>query len=446
VQKEAALIAMDSFDIASAVARLYDADPGREWARMDRHRTEFAVTLRVLREFLPRPPASVLDCGGGPGRYAIELAQQGYAVTLFDLAIGNLALARQRAAEANAELARYEQGTATDLARFPAGSFDAVLLMGPLYHLLEECERRQALAGAYRVLAPGGVLFAAFITRYAAHRDCAARYPAQLLAEQPIYDRILADGCLPPPADGRVSFVAYFAHPTEAAPLCWQAGFEVAAVLGVEGVASAAEEELNKLDGPAWDAWVDVNRQIAADPCIHGGAEHLLAVAVKPRWRPALAALARRLDAAGVHYKIVGGASLALHGLPLAVRDVDIETDAPGAYRFQQLFPTRVVEPVALRCGDAYRSHLGHFDFDGIPVEVMGGLERREGEAWLPTWATTETIVKLEDVPVRVSWLEEETLACVRRGRLERAAFCLPRCDHDRLMALLRRGIKTQGV
>jgi SAM-dependent methyltransferase len=416
----------------------YDADPEREWARMDRHRTEFAVTLRALREHLPLPPARVLDCGGGPGRYAIELARQGYEVVLFDLSAGNLRLAREKAAEAGVTLAGFEQGTATDLARFPDESFDAVLLMGPLYHLLEESERRRALAEARRVLKSGGPLFAAFIARYAAHRDCAARYPAQLLVERGVYDRILADGRLPPADDGRPGFVAYFAHPTEAAPLCWRAGFEVAAVLGVEGVVSTAEEEINKLSDAAWDAWVDVNWQVASDPCIHGGTEHLLVVARKPRWRTALREIARRLDIAGVHYKVVGGTSPALHGLPIAVKDLDIEMSAEGIYRFQALFADHVVEPVGFRESAAYRSHFGRFDFAGVIVEVMGDLQRREGESWVPTAATTEATVNLDGVPVRASTLEEETLAYVRRGRLDRAAACLPHCDRDRLLALLR--------
>ena len=86
--------------LATAVANLYDSMSEHEWARMDRHRTEFYVTLRALREHLPPPPARVLDCGGGPGRYAVELARWGYDVTLFDLSAGNLALAREKTAEA----------------------------------------------------------------------------------------------------------------------------------------------------------------------------------------------------------------------------------------------------------------------------------------------------------------------------------------------------------
>ena len=95
--------------------RYYDLQPEREWARLERHRTEFAVTMRALAAYLPRPPARVLDCGGGPGRYAIELARRGYQVTLFDLSSACLKLAETKAAEAGVALTSYEQGTAAQL-------------------------------------------------------------------------------------------------------------------------------------------------------------------------------------------------------------------------------------------------------------------------------------------------------------------------------------------
>ena len=283
--------------LAAAVANLYDSMSEREWARLDRHRTEFYVTLRALREHLPPPPARVLDCGGGPGRYAVELARWGYDVTLFDLSSGNLALARKKAAEAGVTLAGFEQGTALDLSRFADHSFDAVLLMGPLYHLLEEAERRRALAEARRVLKPGGPLFAAFISRYAAHRDAAAHYPTEPVDRPGLYERIEADGVLPPTPSGPPTFTAYFARPEEVAPLCWEAGLEVATVLGTEGLVSVIEDQaVNGLTGPAWDWWTEANWRAASDPSLHGAVEHLLVVARNPRWRPVLREIARRLD------------------------------------------------------------------------------------------------------------------------------------------------------
>ncbi|MBC8255137.1 MAG: methyltransferase domain-containing protein [Ardenticatenia bacterium] len=405
------------------IERCYDQQPEREWERMERHRTECAVTLRALAEHLPPPPARVLDCGGGPGRYAIELARRGYEVILFDLSTGCLQLAREKA---------------TDLSRFSNASFDAVLLMGPLYHLLEEDERRQALAEARRVLVAGGLVFAAFISRYATLRWAAAHEPSWPLEHPDLTGMILTMGVLPPRGESDAEFVAYFAHPIEVVLLCQRAGFEIVTVLGVEGLVSMIEDGVNALSSEAWEAWVDLNYRVTADPSIHGCVEHLLAVAVKPRWRAVLRQIARRLNEAGVAYKVVGGAAATLHGVPVSVKDLDLETDAEDAYRFQTLFADHVVEPVAIRENEIYRSHFGCFDFDGVAVEVIGDLHRREGEHRVPTAATIETTVDVDGVPVRVSWLEEETLAYIRRGRLDRAALCLPHCDPDRLLALMR--------
>ncbi len=435
---------MSDTNPTDAVRSMYDRGAEHEWQRMDRHPTEFQVTLRALAEHLPPAPAKILDCGGGPGRYAIELARQGYEVTLFDLSPGNLALARQKAAGAGLTLAAFEQGTALDLARFADASFDAVLLMGPLYHLLEEAERRRAVAEASRVLRPGGPLFAVLISRYAGHR-WAITFAPELIVEHPDrLQQLMVTGLQPPGPD--VEFVSYFSRPEDVPPLFWQSGLEVTTILGLEGLASRAEERLNELRGPAWEAWLDVNYAVAADPAIHGLTDHLLVVARKPAWRAALRRLAGRLNEAGIPYKVVGSASLALHGLPLIVGDIDIETSAADAYRVADLFADHLVMPVALRESPLYRSHLGHLEIAGVTVEIMGDIEQPVAGGWASTATSTETRVNLDGVPVPVSWLEEEMLAYIRRDRLDRAALCLSHCDQGRLLMLLRGQVRTNVV
>ena len=435
-----------SKQIEAAVQELYDSASEREWQRMDRHRTEFAVTWRVLAEHLPPPPARILDCGGGPGRYAIELARQGYEVTLFDLSPGNLALARAKADEAGVSFTAIVQGTATDLSCFDDASFDVVLLMGPLYHLLEEHERFSAVAGVKRVVRPGGLVFAAFITRYAAHRWAAANEPTWIVDDPEAAQTLLDTGRLPVRPLRPGGFIGYFAHPDEVVPLIRRAGLEVQAMLGVDALVSQIEDGVNQLTGDAWERWADLSTRVASDPVLFGAAEHLLVLARRPMWREVVRLLATSLNTAGIPYKIVGSTCLALHGLPLTPGDIDIETDAASAYRIQALWPDAVVDPVMLHTSPTYRSHLGHLSIGGITVEIMGAIERPDGDGWVSTAASTETVVPLDGVPVPVAWLEEEALAYVRRGRLERTAQCLPYCDRDRLLSLLRREMPTAVI
>lgn len=89
----------------SKVQNFYDKNVQREWERLGlQHRTEFAITLRALKEFLPPAPAKAIDIGGGPGRYALSLTEHGYGVTLVDLSEATLTFARQKAAEVNIRL------------------------------------------------------------------------------------------------------------------------------------------------------------------------------------------------------------------------------------------------------------------------------------------------------------------------------------------------------
>ncbi|MFN8440345.1 MAG: class I SAM-dependent methyltransferase [Caldilineaceae bacterium] len=265
----------------SNVQAFYDQNSEAEWARLDQHRTEFAVTMRALHEFLPAAPASILDIGGGPGRYAIALAQESYSVTLADLSKANLDLARERAGLAGIELVGYRQINALDLSSFANKCFDAVLLMGPLYHLLAEQERAQAVAEATRVLKPGGTLFASFITRFAFIRDSAQGYPEWLVENWAYANQILQTGAHDPD-DGAKGFTqAYFAYPAEVEPLMAAAGLQPLVLIGCEGIVAGHEARVNTLAGEAWERWVDLNYRLGKDPTLHGAADHLLYVGRK---------------------------------------------------------------------------------------------------------------------------------------------------------------------
>ncbi len=265
------------------VRAFYDKNAQNEWDRLDRHRTEFAVTLRALGDYLPHLPAEVLDVGGGPGRYSVALAKLGYRVTLLDLSEACLQLAQKKAQEAGVNLAECVRGDAIDLRRFRDSSFDVVLLMGPLYHLLDVDSRERAVKETHRVLKKSGLVFATFITRYAPLRWSAKSEPEWLSQGK----ELLETGVWSPSATGipskaRVGFTSsYFAHPAEIRPLLKRNGFEDLDLIGCEGAVSMIEEKINELKGDEFDSWVDLNYRLGKEMSLHGAAEHLLYVGRK---------------------------------------------------------------------------------------------------------------------------------------------------------------------
>jgi SAM-dependent methyltransferase len=96
------------------------------------------------------------------------MADQGHHVTVLDVVETHVLEARASGIDA----------TVGDARRLEVsdGTVDAVLLLGPLYHL-DDGGWAAALREAHRVLRPGGLLAAAAISRWRALIDIAASGP-----------------------------------------------------------------------------------------------------------------------------------------------------------------------------------------------------------------------------------------------------------------------------
>ncbi|EGX88418.1 Methyltransferase type 11 [Cordyceps militaris CM01] len=184
-----------------SVAQLYSTIATSEATRLALHPMEREITLRTIRAHLPAASA-VADVGGGPGKLAFALADDGHAVDLVDLTPALVALAQQeqdarRASGQTDHLLRsLSVGNALHVsALLPAASYDGVLLLGPLYHLVEESERVAAVAQALQLARPGtGVVFCAFVSVAAHLRDIAVRDPAKLVRAGGFYKNYLRSG------------------------------------------------------------------------------------------------------------------------------------------------------------------------------------------------------------------------------------------------------------
>ena len=266
----------------------YDHNAAREWERLERHRTEFAVTCRVLDEFLPSPPGRLLDIGGGPGRYAIHLTQLGYLVTLIDISQGCLDLAVEKSVAEGVYLPTPILGNAISLPdRLPdatedyTGLADAVLLLGPLYHLLVREERLAAACEAFRALRPGGLIFAAFLTRFAPLRDISIHSP-NWIQDYPERFKQLFETGMNPAHENSTFPDSYFSHPDDIQPFMAEAGFRMELLQGCEGLIAGHEDLVNSIDGELWADWVELNYRVGREPSMLGASDHLLYVGRKP--------------------------------------------------------------------------------------------------------------------------------------------------------------------
>lgn len=121
---------------------------------------EFLTTMRYVERYL-KPGSRILEIGAGTGRYSHALARQGYRVDAVELVEHNLEVFRKNTeAEENISIVL---GNALDLSVFPDEQYDVTLLLGPLYHLYNNEDKRQAIREALRVTKPGGVIFAAYV-------------------------------------------------------------------------------------------------------------------------------------------------------------------------------------------------------------------------------------------------------------------------------------------
>jgi len=239
-------------------------------------------TLAILARHLTPPPAVVVDVGGAAGVYSFPLAQQGYQVHLIDPVELHLQQARSRAAASGIALASITQGDARQL-HLADNSAGAILLLGPLYHLIERADRRQTLLEARRVLRPQGLLFAAAISRFASLIDGLARGFFQDQAFREIVDADLRSGVhRNPTANPDYFTTAYFHRPEELAAEIAEAGFANVRTFGIEGPACSAPRLREAWNDPTQrQKLLEFLTRTEQEPSLQGASAHLLAIAEK---------------------------------------------------------------------------------------------------------------------------------------------------------------------
>lgn len=248
---------------------------------------ELVRTQEIIQRYLPAPPAVILDVGGGPGAYAAWLAWDGYEVHLIDPVPLHLQQARDASeGQPDTPIRSVSLGDARCL-EWADESADGVLLLGPLYHLPDRSDRIAALSEAFRVLKPGGRLFAVGISRFASTLSGLIDGFLQDKAFIEIARQDVQDGQHRNPTEKASYFTtSFFHHPDELKAEVLEVGFTVKAILQVEGVAVFLQDLKEQWADPVLrERILETVGWLEAEPATLGVTGHLMAVANKEKSR-----------------------------------------------------------------------------------------------------------------------------------------------------------------
>jgi ubiquinone/menaquinone biosynthesis C-methylase UbiE len=236
---------------------------------------EYAITARYLNRYIADGMV-VADVGVGVGHYSELLARRGCALHLVDVAqrLLDTTVARLREAGLADRIVSVHQASATDMSALPDHCCDAVLLLGPLYHLGDTEERRQAVKESARILRPEGLVFAAGTNRITYLWDILHDAPDSTADRKAFLDRYLLDGNFEPPFEGspptvHLATVAEFQGELNTA-------FEQLVLAGTESFAGKLGREFLSASAASQAVWLDLVEQTGMTPEGLGITDHFL--------------------------------------------------------------------------------------------------------------------------------------------------------------------------
>jgi 2-polyprenyl-3-methyl-5-hydroxy-6-metoxy-1,4-benzoquinol methylase len=265
------------------IKNFYTLNVRTEWRRlvMDAyHRLEFETTLFYFERYLPKQ-GSILDAGCGPGRYTIELARQGYDVSLLDATQANLDFAKRQVIRHHLHhrVKDITCGSIIDLSMYPEASFDAVICTGgPLSHILDAVQRDKAISELIRVSKPGAPIFVSVMSLFGVLVEILES--SQLEITEPHFKLLCETGDYL----GGYGFTAcHFFLPEELLSVFTRAGIQILQMAGLEGISSQHTKEINHLaeDKERFDIWLETHYQTCTHPAIVGISEHMLMICRK---------------------------------------------------------------------------------------------------------------------------------------------------------------------
>ena len=238
---------------------------------------EFDTTMDALKAYLV-PNVKVIEFGAATGRYSLNFAKIGCATTAVELVPDQVSILKHKAKEQGLTLSIYE-GNACSVPFIESDSHDLCVILGPLYHLQTQELRDQAIAEAYRILKPGGVLAVAYISRYFVAGMFAQQYPKLVTPE--VLSTLFESGLVPSPLADSFFNVGYFAIPVEVEELVSAHGFTKLRHVATDGFNRYISSGVNNFTPEQYQTWLSYHLKTCDEPSLLGSSNHGLLLAIK---------------------------------------------------------------------------------------------------------------------------------------------------------------------
>lgn len=240
--------------------------------------TEFISTTIFLNRHL-EDNSRILEVGAGTGIYSFHYAQKGHSVTAMDLTPKHVELMKSKLSEQSHIHMDITQGNATDLSGIPNGHFDAVLCLGPMYHLISKTEQRRCIEECLRVVKLGGIVAFAYIPRYFVF-PYLVKGDRKFLTEDWV-NRIVDKGFTSSEEEDCFWTDAYFHTAEEISQLMESYGTEMVEHLATDGLAPFMGDIINDLSEEQFEVWLKYHLKTCTQPSVLGAANHALYICRK---------------------------------------------------------------------------------------------------------------------------------------------------------------------
>ena len=254
--------ALDDTAIVQEVYRRFDES--RRITATNAGKVEFFTTVKYIEKYL-QPGAKILDIGAGTGVYSLYFARKGYAVSALELSDVNITAFRAQLKEEDP--IDLVQGNALDLSHYAPGSFDIVLLLGPLYHLHAEADRLRCIAEAKRVCKPGGKIFFGFISN-----------DIVILTMQQFQADYLLKGDYNKETFRLDDFPFVFHTVDGCRELLHKADIQILNEVATDGVSELLKDLINTMDDETYQQYLRYHEYLCEKPECLGMSNHLLFV------------------------------------------------------------------------------------------------------------------------------------------------------------------------